>query len=83
MVSLKFDACHISDRVSFNFHTGEMVGFREDAFDIDILASELKLIESVNNADKNDLSDYRTKQYLLFMISCWENNEQCTKRVMA
>ena len=54
MVSLKFDACHISDRVLFNFYTDELVGFTEDAFGIDILASEFKLIGSVDNADKND-----------------------------
>ena len=36
MVSLKSNAYHISDRVLFNFHTGELVGFTEDTFYVDI-----------------------------------------------
>ena len=40
MVSLSWDVCHTSDRVRYNYHTREICGFAENAFDLDILASE-------------------------------------------
>ena len=37
MVSLKFDACHICDKVKYNPHTNQLIGFSYNAFDKNIL----------------------------------------------
>ena len=33
MVSLKFDTCHICDKVKYNPHTNQLIEFAYDAFD--------------------------------------------------
>ena len=42
MASLLFEACHTFDTVSYNYHTRETVGSADDAFDLDVLATEFK-----------------------------------------
>ena len=45
MVSLKFDACHICDKVQYNPHSNQLVGFAYNAFDKNVLLEDLnKLI---------------------------------------
>ena len=36
-VSLKWDACHVADKVVYNMHTNEICGFSHDAFNADAL----------------------------------------------
>ena len=87
MVSLKFDACHVADKVIYNAHTNSIVGFAHDAFDIDVLLEELG---SESNTDEDDQNDTKTekhgehaKQYIIFMITTWEKNMKATKHVVA
>ena len=73
MFSLTFDACYVSNKVSFNCHTNKLFGFSADTFDMEVLAADLKQLGSAENDSKVtlDLSNKRAKQYLLFMVSRW------------
>ena len=71
-VSLKWDACHIAEKVVFNSHTNRLVGFTHDAFDGDVLLQELSMIKE--DVEEKELEPKRAKQYLIFMISNWERN---------
>ena len=72
MFTLSWDACYTSDKVQYNYHTCDTCGFADDAFNLDILASEFENMGSVDNHDAIDVSKKRAKQYLLFMVQCWE-----------
>ena len=72
MVSLSWDVCHTSDKVQYNYYNWETCEFTDDAFNLDILASDFKNVGSVDNHDAIDFSKKRAKQYLLFMVQCWE-----------
>ena len=52
MVSLKFDACHIFDKVKYNPHTNQLIGFAYNAFDKDVLLEYLHELSNtvVNNS---------------------------------
>ena len=72
MVSVKFDVCHIDDRIKHDPHTNQLVGFAHDAFDKDILLKNLnKLTKTEVNNSKATISDNRAKQYLIFIINRW------------
>ena len=86
MVSLKFDACHICDKVRFNPHTNELVGFTHDAFDENVLLRDLRDLNceaEVKSPKSNDFSTKKAKQYILFMVSRWEQKDKPIKRVIA
>ena len=73
MVSLKFDACHICDKVKYNPHTNQLVGFSHDAFDKNVLLEDLNKLTGVHVEDfKTRVDNNRAKQYLIFMINRWE-----------
>ena len=85
MVSLKFDACHICDKVRFNPHTNELVGFTHDAFDENVLLRDLPDLDcetEVKSPKSNDFSTKKAKQYILFMVSRWEQKDKPIKRVI-
>ena len=84
MVSLKFDACHIYDKVKYNPHTNQLVGFAYDAFDKNALLEDLhKLSDDHCEDSKSKVNDNRAKQYLIFMINRWERNMKPMKYVIA
>ena len=73
MVSLKFDAVHICDKVKYNPHTNQLVGFAYDAFDKNVLLEDLnKLTDTQVDDNKTAVSENRAKQYLIFIINRWE-----------
>ena len=73
MVCLKFDACHICDKVKYNPHTNQLTGFAYDAFDKDVLMEDLnKMTNTVVDDSKTAVNENRAKQYLIFIISRWE-----------
>ena len=62
MVSLKFYACHVADKVIYNVHTNNIVGFAHDAFDIDLLLEELKIEANLNEeTDSEEEKRRKTK----------------------
>ena len=64
MVSLKFDACHICDKVKYNPHTNQLVGFSYDAFDKNVLLEDLNKLTGVHVEDfKTSVDNNRAKQY--------------------
>jgi len=84
MVSLKFDACHICDKVKYNPHTNQLVGFSHDAFDKNVLLEDLNKLTGVHVEDfKTRVDNNRAKQYLIFMINRWEKNAKPMKYVIA
>ena len=84
MVSLKFDACHIADKVKYNPHTNQLVGFSYNAFDKDVLLEDLnKLTNTVTDDDNKIVNENRAQQYLIFMINRWEKNSKPLKYVVA
>ena len=84
MVSLKFDACHICDKVKYNPHTNQLVGFTYNAFDKDVLLEDLNKLSNVEvDNSKQAMSENRAQQYLIFMINCWEKQAKPLKYVIA
>ena len=84
MVSLKFDAFHICDKVKYNPHTNQLVGFSYDAFDKNFLLEDLnKLTGEHDNDCKTRVDTNRAKQYLIFMINRRKKNAKPMKYVIA
>eukprot|EP00957_Ditylum_brightwellii_P210775 15365383-Ditylum_brightwellii.AAC.1 len=56
--SLAFDNCVIVDKIVFNFHMLQIVGFADDAFDIDVIKAELEGLcknnDGLHTIDEND-----------------------------
>ena len=72
-VSLKWDACHVLERIVFNSHTKRIIGFTHDAFDEKVLLKDLGMLK--DDEMKDDIEQVEpphAKQYLIFMISNWE-----------
>ena len=92
MLSLKWDAAHVAEKVVYNFHTHELIGFTHDAFDVDVLLAELEA-QTVGNddtdADDDDDDDstqkqpVHAKQFLIFMVTNWETKMVKVKHVVA
>ena len=55
MVSLKFDACHICDKVRYNPHTNKLVGFSYNAFDKNVLLEDLYKLSSTKVDDNKSV----------------------------
>ena len=84
MVSLKFDACHICDKVKYNPHTNQLVGFAYNAFDKDVLLEDMNtLANTETDSSKTSVRENRAKQYLIFMINRWEKDAKPLKYVVA
>ena len=93
---LKFDEMKIKEKIVFNFHTNEIIGFEGDAWNTDVIKTELAdiLDENDNNedaldrtCDREDIFDSRekpklAKHILVFMFILWERNANPMKRVV-
>ena len=80
MVSFKFDVCHIADKVKYNPHTNQLVGFSYNAFDKDVLLKYLnKLANTVTVENSKIVNENRAQQYLIFMINCCKKSKVIEK----
>ena len=55
MLLLKWDACHVADKVIYNMHTNEICGFAQNAFDIDVLL--IDLYYTINKGEQKNILD--------------------------
>ena len=87
---LKFDEMKIKEKIVYNFHTHEIIGFEGDAYNTDVMKVELADIlddepgdsdgeEDASGRDKPTLA----KHMLVFMFILWERNGNPMKRVVA
>lgn len=86
--ALKFDEIKIKEKIVFNPHTNEIIGFEDGVFNIDVITTELAAILSNNTApslkgEKNRQKPTVAKYILVFMFIPWDHDSNPMKIVVA
>ena len=75
MGSLLFDYMLIKNKVKFDPHTHELVGFNEGALKKDVLMKELESLDdqqSTSGSSKTLVRPELSQQFLIFIFSSWD-----------
>ena len=86
---LKFDETKVKEKLCFNPHTMELVGFVDEAVNDDVMKEEFTRLarqQKENEAademgNKNPQPD-TAEHFLLFMFVMWDQKHQVTKRAV-
>ena len=88
---LSYDSAKCRDKVIYNFHTGELMGFAHDAFDRNIIEEEWKhavakasaAVKDKKQSAKKALTPKLAKHFLLFYFTSWEAKAEKTQMCVA
>ena len=73
----------IKEKICYNFHTHEVIGFEEGALEVDVLMKEFNAIHKRNETEKVDALPDVAKHILLFMMRRWDKFRDPLKRSIA
>ena len=82
MGSLSFDSMSIKNKVKYDPHSNELVGFAEGALKEDVLLSELNALYA-SSPKKKDLRPDLSQQFLVFIFTSWDVDSVELKSVVA
>lgn len=81
---LKFDEMKVKEKIVFNQHTNEIIGFVDGGIDVDVLKKEMIDMSNDETAGKNKKNlPPIAKHFLLFMFCRWDNVGNPMKRSVA
>ena len=82
MGSLSFDSMSIKNKVKFDPHSNELVGFAEGALKEDVLLRELVALDATT-AVKKQLRPELSQQFMVFIFTSWDVENTEIKSVVA
>ena len=85
MGSLAFDAMSIKEKVKFDPHSNELVGFEQGALTENVLLKEMEELDA-SATQKDELKSLRpslSKQFLIFIFTTWDVDNTVMKSVVA
>ena len=86
MGSLPFDSMSIKNKVKFDPHTHELVGFEEGALKENVLLKELEALDQQSaggTVQKKSLRPDLSQQFLIFVYTSWDADTAEMKSVVA
>jgi hypothetical protein len=86
---LSYDSAKCRDKIIYNYHTGELMGYAHDAFDVNLIQAEWK--QAAKNAEaknggasaKKESKPKLAKHFLLFYFTSWESRSRKTQMCVA
>jgi hypothetical protein len=86
---LSYDSAKCRDKIIYNYHTGELMGYAHDAFDVNLIQAEWK--QAAKNAEaknggasaKKESKPKLAKHFLLFYFTSWESHSRKTQMCVA
>ena len=79
--SLCFDSKKGKEKVLMDQVTGEIIGYEQDAFELDIILQEIKRLQVPN--EEQDSEPKLAQHYLVFIFSTWEKSGHHKQFVVA
>ena len=70
MGSLSFDSMSIKNKVKYDSHSNELVGFAEGTLKEDVLLKELNALDE-SSSNSKDLRPELSQQFLVFIFTSW------------